>query len=121
VPCAGALAVLDVIEDEGLLANATAMGERLRTGLAWALTEAGLDAAPRGRGLLVGAPVAPAATAAAVIMALLRRGFLTTEAGGNVVRCTPPLTVDAPAVDAFVQAFADAAREAAADTTEVPS
>ncbi len=42
---------------------------------------------------------------------MLRRGFLTTEAGGNVVRCTPPLTVDAAAVDAFVAAFADALNE----------
>jgi acetylornithine/N-succinyldiaminopimelate aminotransferase len=112
VPCAGALAVLDVIEDEDLLANATAMGERLQAGLAEALGEAGVE--PRGRGLLVGVPVAPATTASAVILALLRRGFLTTEAGGNVVRCTPPLTVDAASVDAFVEAFADAFQEASA-------
>jgi acetylornithine/N-succinyldiaminopimelate aminotransferase len=107
VPCAGALAVLDVIEDEGLLANAAAMGERLRAGL----TEALPGVAARGRGLLVGAPVGPETTASAVIHALLRRGFLTTEAGGNVVRCTPPLTVDAPAVDAFVEAFSDSLDE----------
>jgi predicted acetylornithine/succinylornithine family transaminase len=111
VPCAGALAVLDVIEDEELMKNATAMSERLRTGLAQTLGEVGLDTSPRGRGLLVGVPVAPAATASSVILALLRRGFLTTEAGGNVVRCTPPLTVDAESVDAFVHAFAESVRE----------
>jgi acetylornithine/succinyldiaminopimelate/putrescine aminotransferase len=103
--------VLDVIEDEELMKNATAMSERLRTGLAQTLGEVGLDTSPRGRGLLVGVPVAPAATASSVILALLRRGFLTTEAGGNVVRCTPPLTVDAESVDAFVHAFAESVRE----------
>jgi predicted acetylornithine/succinylornithine family transaminase len=113
VPCAGALAVLDVIEEEGLLANARTMGERLRGDLTDALADAGLDAPPRGRGLLIGVPVAPVATASAVILALLRRGFLTTEAAGNVVRCTPPLTVDASAVDAFVHAFVQSLREAA--------
>jgi acetylornithine/N-succinyldiaminopimelate aminotransferase len=112
VPCAGALAVLEVIEEEALLSNAAAMGERLRAGLTDVLRGAGIDDAARGRGLLVGAPVAPATTASAVILALLRRGFLTTEAGGNVVRCTPPLTVDAAAVDAFVHAFSDALEEA---------
>jgi len=111
VPCAGALAVLDVIEGEALLANAAAMGERLRAGLTDALRGAGIDGPARGRGLLVGAPVAPATTASAVILALLRRRFLTTEAGGNVVRCTPPLTVDAAAVDSFIEAFADSLGE----------
>jgi acetylornithine/N-succinyldiaminopimelate aminotransferase len=112
VPCTGALAVLDVIEEEELLWNAATMGERLRAGLTDALRGAGIDDVARGRGLLVGAPVAPATTASAVILAMLRRGFMTTEAGGNVVRCTPPLTVDAAAVDAFVHAFSDALEEA---------
>jgi len=117
VPCAGALAVLDVIEAEELLPRATAMGERLRAGLADVLDNAGRPERPRGRGLLVGAPLGPVdgpgtIRASAVILALLRRGFLATEAGGNVVRCTPPLTVAAGEVDAFVEAFADSLVEA---------
>ena len=117
VPCVGALAVLDVIEDEELLSRATAMGERLRSGLDEVLESAGRTERSRGRGLLVGAPLGPpdvpgAVRAQAVILALLRRGFLATEASGNVVRCTPPLTIDAGEIDAFLEAFADALVEA---------
>ncbi len=50
VPCAGALAVLDVIEDEGLLANAAAMGDRLRDGLTHALRGPASTARPAGAG-----------------------------------------------------------------------
>jgi predicted acetylornithine/succinylornithine family transaminase len=123
VPCVGALAVLDVIEDEELLSRAAAMGERLRTTLGEVLEQAGRAERPRGRGLLVGAPLGPAegpgaVRASAVILALLRRGFLATEAGGNVVRCTPALTVDAGEIDAFASAFADALVEASHPATQ---
>lgn len=114
VVCAAALATLDVIEREGLLANAAAMGERLRAGLDGALAAAGLPGRTRGKGLLVGASVAPA-RAAGVVAGLLERGFLATEAGGEAVRATPPLTVDAASVDGFVEAFAGAAAEAAGE------
>jgi acetylornithine/N-succinyldiaminopimelate aminotransferase len=112
VPCAGALAVLTAIEEEGLLENAKVQGKRLAAGLDRALAGAGLPGRGRGRGLLLGAPVGPDARAGAVVRALLARGFLATEAGGETVRCTPPLTVDAESVDAFVDAFAAALADA---------
>jgi len=110
VPCAAALAVLKVIEDEGLLANAASQGDRLVQGLTAAVGAAGLDEQPRGMGLLIGAPVG-AGTAHDVVLALLGKGFLATEAGPDVVRVTPPLTVDAGSVDAFCAAFAEALAE----------
>ena len=51
-----------------------------------------------------------------MVRALLARGFLATEAGGETVRCTPPLTVDAESVDAFVDAFAAALADALVST-----
>jgi len=116
VPCAGALAVLDAIEDEGLLENARTQGARLAAGLDGALAGAGLPGRSRGRGLLLGAPVGPDVTASAVVRALLARGFLATEAGGQTVRCSPPLTVDPASVDTFVQAFGEALAEAVEPT-----
>jgi predicted acetylornithine/succinylornithine family transaminase len=106
VVCAAALAVLDVIEKEGLLENARAQGERLLAGLNEALSAEGVDDPARGLGLLVGAPVG-SGRARAVVEGLMSRGFLATEAGSDVVRATPPLTVDGAAVDAFVQAFGE--------------
>jgi acetylornithine/N-succinyldiaminopimelate aminotransferase len=110
--CTAALAVLDVIEEEGLLENARKQGERLLSGLNDAVSGAGLPDPARGLGLLVGAPVG-AGRSRAVIDGLTARGFLATEAGGGVIRATPPLTVDAEAVDAFVNAFGEALADAA--------
>jgi predicted acetylornithine/succinylornithine family transaminase len=110
--CAAALAVLDVIEEEGLLENARKQGERLLAGLSDAVSSAGSTDPPRGLGLLVGAPVGTG-RARAVVEGLMARGFLATEAGPDVVRATPPLSVDEEAVDAFVAAFAGSLAEAA--------
>ena len=104
VPCAAALAVLDVIEREGLLANTEAMGARLREGLAAAMRQTGAAGEPRGLGLLLAVPVPNAHEAA---LGLIDRGFLTTEAGPHALRVTPPLTVHAAAVDAFVEALGE--------------
>ena len=111
VPCVAALTVLDVIEDEELLENARVQGDRLAAGLAQAVEEAGLESEPRGRGLLLGVPVGRHPGPKAVVLGLLSRGFLATEAGPEVVRCTPPLTVDDAAVDAFVDAFGETLKE----------
>ena len=105
--CTAALAVLDVIEKEGLLENCRSQGERLLSGLNEVLRSAGIDEPARGLGLLIGAPVGTG-RAHAVVAGLLERGFLATEAGPDVVRATPPLTVDAGSVDAFLEALADA-------------
>ena len=107
VVCTAAIAVLDVIEKEGLLENCRSQGERLLSGLNGVLGSTGIGDPARGLGLLVGAPVGKG-RAHAVVEGLLERGFLATEAGPDVVRATPPLTVDAESVDAFVRAFEDA-------------
>ena len=109
--CTAALVTLDVIEEEGLLENARKQGERLLAGLNDAVSAAGLSDPARGLGLLVGAPVG-AGRSRAVIDGLMARGFLATEAGGGVIRATPPLTVDADSVDGFVSAFGEALVEA---------
>jgi acetylornithine/succinyldiaminopimelate/putrescine aminotransferase len=61
-------------------------------------------------GLLIGVPVG-AGNAHDVVMAVLGKGFLATEAGPDVVRVSPPLTVDADSVDRFCTAFAEALAE----------
>ncbi len=104
IACAAALAVLDVIEEESLLANARAQGERLVAGLR-ALGHVSVVEV-RGSGLLVGVQLD--VPARGVIEAALERGLVLTEAGGNVVRFTPPLTVSAAEVDSAVRLFGEA-------------
>ena len=54
VACAAALAVLDVLEDEGLIANAAAVGDWLRAELAALAVRHAAIGDVRGRGLMTG-------------------------------------------------------------------
>jgi 4-aminobutyrate aminotransferase len=106
--CAAAgLATLDIIERDGL-ANAEAMGARLRAGLEAAA--AGVDEVRdvRGAGLMLGVEFASHGSAEAVQDAAFRRGLLTLECGESSLRFSPPLIVSEAEVDAAVGLFADA-------------
>jgi 4-aminobutyrate aminotransferase-like enzyme len=101
VACAAALAVLAVIEEEGLTGNAAAMGEYLTEGLLALQARHPLIGDVRGEGLLLGVELvadpqarAPAtARAGAVAEAMRDRGILlgTTGPAGNVLKIRPPL------------------------------
>lgn len=112
VPSAAALAVLDTIERDGLLANVVAMGELLRADIA-RLAPAGALVEIRGRGLLNGFQVADGIAAHDVAMAMLRRGVLASTAGPDTVRFTPPYTIAAAEVDEAAKTLADALEEVA--------
>ncbi|HWA08174.1 MAG TPA: aspartate aminotransferase family protein [Opitutaceae bacterium] len=92
--CAAALAVLDVIEREQLLAHVT------RTSGPWhaALAAVAKDhpahvSAVRGRGFLVGLQMT--GDPAPYVAAFRERGLLTTPTGNNVIRLLPPLNTTA--------------------------
>ena len=115
VACAAALATLDVIQDEGLVANAAEMGLRLREGLRKVASAHPVIGDVRGLGLMVGSefgdgdtPDADAAQRAQ--RAAGERGLLllTCGAHGNVVRMIPPLVVDAAQIDEAVQIWSEA-------------
>ena len=89
VVCAAALATVDVIESEGLLDRAKALGERLAE-----TTNA------RGAGLLraVDVPDAKAAEARA-----RDHGFLVNAVTATSLRIAPPLVIDQADLDAFAE------------------
>src|SRR5207245_4338443 len=101
VACAAALAVLAVIEDEGLAENAAAMGSYLREGLLALQQRHPVIGDVRGEGLLLGVELvedpqtrAPAARRANQVAEAMRdRGILlgTTGPAGNVLKIRPPL------------------------------
>ncbi|MGZ6827434.1 MAG: aminotransferase class III-fold pyridoxal phosphate-dependent enzyme, partial [Mycobacteriales bacterium] len=99
VVCAAALAVLEVVESEGLLERATVLGERLARGV----EELGhpLVSHVRGvglwRGIVLTEPVAPAVEAAC-----REAGYLVNAAAPDTLRLAPPLVVTQPQLDAFV-------------------
>jgi acetylornithine aminotransferase len=112
VPSAAALAVLDTIERDGLLANVAAMGDLLRAEAA-RLAPPGTLVEVRGRGLLNGFQVTAGVPAHDVAMAMLRRGVLASTAGPDTVRFTPPYTTSAAEVDEAAKTLADALEEVA--------
>jgi acetylornithine/N-succinyldiaminopimelate aminotransferase len=99
VACAAALAVLDTIDSEGLLARATDLGVRLRSGLA---ADPRVQEA-RGRGLLIGLVLT--VDAPAVVAAARSHGFLVNATGPHTVRLAPPLVLGDDDVDAFRAAW----------------
>ena len=111
VPCAAALAVLDTIEAEGLLANTSAMGALLRDEVARLAPSSALTDI-RGDGLLCGFRL-PGENATDVVQALLARGVLASTAGPDVVRCTPPFVIGPAEIDEAAKALAAALQDAA--------
>jgi acetylornithine/N-succinyldiaminopimelate aminotransferase len=98
------LAVISVIERDGLLDHATAMGEHLVTSVLG--LEHPLITDVRGRGLLR-AVVLERPVAAAVSDAALDAGFIVNAPRPDVLRLAPPLVVSAGQLDTFVAALPD--------------
>lgn len=102
-PAAAGLATLDVVEAEGLIVNAEAMGARLLLGLRALMGDHQLIGDVRGRGLMVGIELVrsretrePAARDAAMLVyRCFELGLLVIYCGlaGNVIEMTPPLTL----------------------------
>ncbi len=101
VPCAAALATLDVIEEEGLIRNAIDVGAELRRG-ALALGVKRVS----GRGLLLGLHLdQPAVT---VQRALFQRRVLTgTSSDPAVLRLMPPLSFSAAEAGCLLAALGE--------------
>ena len=96
--CAAALAVLDVIEREKLLAHVSAQGVRWLAELnqvAQAFPQH--IAAVRGRGFLVGVQLT--ADPAPLLADLRERGLLVVPSGNQVLRFLPPLVATAAELD----------------------
>ena len=127
VACAAALAAIDAIENEGLLARSTAMGEMIKARFA----EIGARSAPfrfwdiRGLGAMVAvefvtdfdSATPDAAFTKRVIANALKRGLLLLSCGmhGNALRVMVPLTASDAIVEEGMAIFEAAVVEAVAE------
>lgn len=120
VSCAAAVATLDVIQDEGLVANAAERGTQLLNGARTVADKHPEIGDVRGLGLLVGSEFTTAdgapdsATAQAAHKAAAERGLLLLTCGphSNVVRMIPPLIATAEQVDEALGIWSDAVASA---------
>ena len=98
--CAGALAVLDIIEKEGLIANALEVGEHLKA----SIPHSPRIREVRGRGLMIGIEfneeVAPLRKAL-----LFDKHIFTGVAGKNMIRLLAPLCLRKEEADRFINAL----------------
>lgn len=123
---AAGLAVLSVIEDERIVANAAATGELLRSRLAALVDRYEFLSEVRGRGLMIGVEFGRPSSiglrgrwtmlqaarkglfAQMVVAPLLRRHRILSQVSGDeleVIKLIPPLTIGEREVDRFVTAF----------------
>jgi len=103
VATAAALAVLDIVDDPGLLRRVRELGAELREGL-----EA-LDGVreTRGRGLMIGIGLEEGIDAAALGADLLGRGLVVNVPAPGTVRLLPPLVVDSDQIAKAVGLIGD--------------
>ena len=121
VAAAAGLAVLDVIRDEGIMANALAVGDYLRVGLAGLARGRAEIGAIRGCGLFIGVDMvdstgAPDALAAArIVNGLAARRVLISASGpyGNVLKIRPPLVFHREHADVLLSALGQTLAETA--------
>jgi 4-aminobutyrate aminotransferase/(S)-3-amino-2-methylpropionate transaminase len=111
---AAALAVLDVIEEEGLVERSAAIGETIRARmLAWQSRWAAIREV-RGLGSMLAIELADAQVASAVVEAALQRGLLLLKAGvtGNSIRVLVPLVIGDAELDEALDAWEQALESA---------
>jgi acetylornithine/N-succinyldiaminopimelate aminotransferase len=96
------LAVIAVIERDGLLAHAKTLGDHFSTAIMG--LDHGLITGVRGRGLLQAVTLA-APIAAAVVDAALAAGFVINAPRPDVLRVAPPLIISSAELDHFVRAL----------------
>jgi len=116
VSCAAGLAVLDVIEEEGLQAHALQVGNHLKQALANLMAAHPIMGDVRGRGLFLGVELVrsretlePAAAEASHIVNRMRDHRILLSTDGplhNVIKIKPPLVFSKAEADWMVQILA---------------
>ncbi|WP_018861662.1 MULTISPECIES: acetylornithine transaminase [unclassified Thioalkalivibrio] len=102
--CRAALAVLDVMQDEGLCEEAARQGETLRRRLADRLEGKAGVVAVRGRGLMIGVELDR--PAGSLVQAALAEGLILNVTAQRVIRLLPPLIVDDAQVEQIASTVA---------------
>ncbi len=124
VSCAAAVAVLDTIEQEGLIAHAATIGNELREEIAALADRHEAIGDVRGIGMFVGVELvsnratreADRATTSRVVNLLRDKGILLSACakGHNVLKIRPPLVLDSDQVAMVVRGIDESLAEAAA-------
>lgn len=118
-----ALTTLDVIEAEGLVARAAALGEYARKRLGGSIARA-TSAGPtgmRGLGLLQAITLDPAVSPDRLVVVARRHGISTTTKGPHAIGFSPPLIITESEIDDVLRRLGGALQELAVPEPNPPS
>jgi acetylornithine/N-succinyldiaminopimelate aminotransferase len=107
VVCAAALAVIGIIDRDGLVGRAATLGARFAARIADMAATRSLVTGQRGRGLLRAATL-DAPVAADVVAAALDEGLVVNAVAPDAVRFAPPLVITDDELDEMLTRFATA-------------
>jgi acetylornithine/N-succinyldiaminopimelate aminotransferase len=99
------LTTLQVIEDEGLLQNATERGDQILGRLRDRLGQTAGISEIRGKGLMIGIELNQ--PCAAIVQSALAKGLLINVTADRVVRLLPPLIIDAQQAETIADMVSD--------------
>jgi putrescine aminotransferase len=105
--CVAGLTNIDIVEREGLLAEASRVGDRLGAGLRAIAADGGVDHV-RGVGAVFGAGLRSDQDAVAIRDEMLRNGVITRAIGANTITFCPPLVITDAQIDRVVDVVAAA-------------
>lgn len=107
--CRAALAVLQVIEQEGLVEKARLRGEQLRMALETSLQGFDVVSTVRGMGLMIGIVLRRPCTG--LVREAMARGLLINVTAENVIRLLPPLILSSDEADRIVATVTELIRD----------
>jgi len=112
--CAVAVAVIDAIEKEGLLANATTVGDYFQEQLRKLALRHEAIVDVRGKGLMIAAELDSAELAKLTVTEMLKRHILINCTSDTVLRFLPPFILERAHVDSAIAALDEIFTEYAA-------
>jgi acetylornithine/N-succinyldiaminopimelate aminotransferase len=112
--CAVAVAVIDTIEEEGLLAKVTAVGSYFQDRLRWLANRHEAIVDVRGKGLMIAAELDSADLAKLTVSEMLKRRILINCTSDTVLRFLPPYILERFHVDTAIAALDEIFTEYAA-------
>ncbi len=107
--CAAAHAVLDAVEQEGLEARASELGERIRQGVHDALKGSNRIKEIRGQGLMIGIELRDETKG--IVQAAMERGLLVNCIGDRVIRLLPALIMTDDEADELARRLVETLQE----------
>jgi len=103
--CAVAIAVIDTIEKEDLMAHATEVGDYFQERLRWLAKRHEAIVDVRGKGLMVAAELDSADLAKLTVAEMLKRHILINCTSDTVLRFLPPYILERAHVDTAIEAL----------------